>query len=222
MKRLFFFFIVCIFNMTNANSQGSVSFIDKDFIYSSARDPEIDSMLSNSEACKKLSPQEKETIYWINFVRKEPKRFNSEILTPFLKQFPEVKSSYSRSLLHELSSIPPAPVLLPHKKLNEVAAKHAKDLGSTGSTISHSSSYGASFQERMNQAGLTNCVAENVYEGKQQALQAIIFLLIDNGVKNLGHRKNILSPDNKYIGLSFYPIKNKKSFYFLVQNFLCE
>lgn len=221
MKRLCLLFIVIAFQFS-AKSQGSVQFTDKEFIFSSSRDKDIDSILLEQEGYKKLSAEEKEVIYWINYVRKYPKKFNTEILTPFLKQFPEVKSSYTQSLSHELSSASSLPILLPLQKLNAVALKHAKDLGSSGSGISHYSSSGASFQQRMNDAGLTSCVAENVYEGKQDPLQSVIFLLIDNGVKNLGHRKNLLSDANKYIGISFYPVKNKRSYYFLVQNFLCE
>lgn len=221
MKRFILLFIVTIVYCA-AQGQGSVSFQDKDFIFSISRDQSIDSALSLQSAYKSLSKEEKEVIYWINYVRKHPQQFYAEVLKPFLEQFPEIKSSYSKSLIGELQSSSPLHILLPAEKLNTVAARHAKDLGSTGSSISHSSSNGASFQERMNKAGLTNCIAENVYEGKQEGLQSIIFLLIDNGVKSLGHRKNILSKSNKTIGVAFYPIKNRSPFHFLVQDFSCE
>ncbi|MBX2925822.1 MAG: CAP domain-containing protein [Chitinophagaceae bacterium] len=221
MKRLCLLFIVIAFQFS-AKSQGSARFTDKEFIFSSPRDKSIDSILQEQEGYKNLTAEEKEVIYWINYVRKHPKKFNTEILALFLKQFQEVKGSYAQSLSSELSSAPSLPILLPLQKLNTVASKHARDLGSSGSGISHYSSSGASFQQRMKEAGLTSCVAENVYEGKQEPLQSVIFLLIDNGVKNLGHRKNLLAASNKYIGISFYPIKNKRPYYFLVQNFLCE
>ncbi|MGN6493844.1 MAG: CAP domain-containing protein [Agriterribacter sp.] len=221
MKRFVLLIIVTSFYFTS-QAQGSVSFQDKDFIFSLSRDESIDSILSLQPAYKTLSREEKEIVYWVNYVRKQPRLFCNEVLLPFLKQFPEVKSSYSKSLVSELQALKPSNIMLPSEKLNTVASRHAKDLGSTGSSISHSSSHGMSFQERMNKAGITNCVAENVYEGKQQALQAVIFLLIDNGVRNLGHRKNILAKDNKAIGVAFYPIKNRNPFYFLVQDFSCE
>lgn len=222
MKRILFLIIVSL-STTSGFSQGSVSFQDKEFIHSAERDRALDSLLSDpSSAAESLSTEEREAIYWINYVRKQPGKFYQEILAPFLKQFPEVKSSYSKSLATDLLNAPSLPVLLPSDKLNIVASSHARDLGSTGSRISHSSSKGASFQERMNKAGLTNCVAENIYEGRREALESVIFLLIDQGVNNLGHRKNILSKTNKFIGVSFYPIKNRTPFYFLVQDFSCD
>jgi len=46
--------------------------------------------------------------------------------------------------------------------------------------------------------------------------------LIDHGVKNVGHRKNILDANMKRVGVSFYPIKSRNPMYFLVQDFSCE
>lgn len=221
MKRFFLFFIVLCYSLF-VSGQGSITFTDKDFILSPSRDKSIDSVLILQPAYKTLSHEEREAVYWINYVRKHPQKFSKEVLNPFLSQFPEVKNSYSKSLLEELQNSISLQYILPAEKLNTVAFKHAKDLGSKGASISHSSTNGDSFQKRMQKAGLVNCIVENVFEGRNDALQSIIFLLIDNGVKSLGHRKNILAPDSRFIGISFYPIKNKNPLHFLVQDFSCE
>jgi len=220
-KRFCFTFIASLI-IAFSYSQGSVKFTDKPFILNIERDTAIQSFLNKQQDFAGLSSEEKELLYWLNYVRQKPADFNRKVLDPFLKQFPEVKNAYSRSLAKTLSAMNGVAPLSPATKLQRVAAAHAKDLGSKGLSLSHSSSSGASFQQRMEAAGLANCVSENIYEGKLNALETVIFLLIDNGVKSLGHRKNILDPDARFVGVSFYPVKNRAPYYFSVQDFTCE
>lgn len=220
-KRIAFTFIALFFCAISFG-QGSVTFTDKPFFYSVDRDSLIISFLEKQPSFLKLNKEEKELLYWLNYVRQKPGKFNDKILSLFLEQFPEVKSNYTRSLAKTLDQMQPIGLLQSSTKLNQVAFEHAKDIGSHGFSISHSSSYGESFRQRMEKAGLTNCVSENIYEGKMNVLETVIFLLIDKGVKNLGHRKNILDPSARFVGVSFYPIKNRSPYYFSVQNFTCE
>ncbi|HEX5024229.1 MAG TPA: CAP domain-containing protein [Agriterribacter sp.] len=221
MKRLILIFIVTLF-LDSAYTQGSITFSDKNFIIQEEKDLSIQNWIQTDSSYWQLNPQEKDVIYWINYVRKQPQQFYSNVLVPFLEQFPEIKSPYTKSLKSELLSGYSRPMLKSSYKLNKVAASHAQDLGSSGINISHSSSSGQSFQQRMTNAGLLDCISENIYEGRQDALIAIIFLLIDQGVKNVGHRKNMLDPDMKFIGVSFSPIKKNPSHAFMVQDFSCE
>jgi len=203
-------------------SQGSIRFTDKPFVLSIEPDAAIQSFINKQASSAILSREEKELLYWLNYVRQKPGDFNRKVLDPFLKQFPEVKNAYSRSLIKTLSAMTGVELLTPTTRLQQIAAAHAKDLGSKGLSLSHSSSSGDSFQQRMETAGIANCVSENIYEGKLNALETVIFLLIDNGVKGLGHRKNILDPDARFVGVSFYPVKNRAPYYFSVQDFTCE
>lgn len=221
-KRFTFLFIIYSIGFyLKTTAQGYISLVDKDFVYTHEKKQDILTGLDTIAAYHALSETEKEALYWINFVRIYPQQFNTDIVSPFLEQFPEVKSSYSKSLIAELNKATPAQLVIPQAKLNTIALTHAKDLGSSGHPISHNSSKGASFQQRMNTGGIFSCVAENIYEGKQRALESVLFLLFDNGVPNLGHRKNILDKNMNAIGIAFYPIKGKKDMYYAVQNFYC-
>ena len=52
-----------------------------------------------------------------------------------------------------------------------------------------------------------NHVGENCSYGYERAIDIVISLLIDKGIKNLGHRNNILSPDFNSIGVAIRPHK---------------
>lgn len=221
MKR-FYASIIALSLYHYAVSQGSIILEDKPFNVTATSDTSLENLLLLQSEYNDLSHEEKEVVYWINLVRTQPRAFIKEILLPFLKQFPEAKSSYSQSLIKELNQQPSLPVLLPSSRLHHIAETHAKDLGQHQLPISHQSSRGESFQERMNRFGYFDCVSENVYEGKESGIFSVLFLLIDAGVKSLGHRKNILSPDVKYIGVSFHPIRGKERSFYLVQNFSCH
>lgn len=220
-KRFTLSIIVSLSFQLSARSQGSIVISQQDFVYDLAKDTAIENKLISLPGYKNLSLVEKETIYWMNFVRIKPSDFSEWIIKPFLKQFPEAKSSYSNSLIKTLEQMNPVKFITPQADLNRLAMSHSSDLGKTGANISHSSSRGESFQQRMNKAGITDCIAENVFEGREQALQSIIFLLIDKGVPNVGHRKNILDDNMHSVGLSFYPIKGKTGYFLQVQNFSC-
>ena len=221
MKRFTLTIIACLL-LTSVFSQGSIVLNDKPFIITPKRDTALDNWLEQIPAYVQLNAQEKEVIYWVNYVRKEPQRFSTAILTPFLEQFPEVKSHYTNSLIRDLSSLSSLTLLTPSAQLQDLAESHSKDLGSNSRSISHNSSSGKSFKERLNEFGYFECASENVYEGKKDGLQAVLFLLIDAGVQNLGHRKNILDSNMKYTSASFSLITGRLHHHFMVQNFSCK
>lgn len=220
-KRLLFLFIVLIF-VSSSYSQGSITLRDTQFNISVKKDEKLQQALDSNAYYHKLDAYQQEAIYWLNYVRLYPRLFHDNVLTPFLQQFPEAKSAYSKSLSADLLNMKPAGILIPDERLTKVAAEHASDLGKHGAGISHNSTSGLSFQQRMNKAGYYSNVAENIYEGKRSPLEAILFLLIDTGVKSVGHRKAILSNDLKYVGVSFYPIRGRNNMFFLVQDFSGE
>lgn len=221
MKRFLFIIIVSL-HCAPSFSQGSIVLNDKPFIIAPVKDSALANWLNDYPAYTQLATEEREIIYWVNYVRQNPQQFSDDILLPFLEQFPEAKSSYTRSLINELGNRSPVPPLIPSKKLNAVAGSHAMDLGTHRRSISHHSSKGESFKERLKKFGDFECASENVYEGKEDGLQAVLFLLIDAGVQNLGHRKNILDPGMKYTGVSFFPVNGRDTRVFMVQDFSCN
>lgn len=221
MKRFTLIIIVSLFHLFGF-SQGSIVLTDKPFLLDTPGDTALTNWLNTYPEYSTCSKEEREAIFWINLARSKPKLFVHNILVPFLEQFPEVKNSYTRSLISDLSALEPLNLLAPSASLIQIAGTHAKDLGANQRVISHNSSKGLSFRERMNRAGYIECISENIYEGKENGLFSVLFLLIDTGVKSLGHRKNILDPQMKYIGVSFYPVKGKKDIYYSVQNFSCK
>jgi len=50
-------------------------------------------------------------------------------------------------------------------------------------------------------------VGENCSYGYERAIDIVLTLLIDEGIKNLGHRNNILGPDFNSVGVAIRPHK---------------
>ncbi len=194
---------------------------DKPFALSLARNKAIDSFLSKSPSFKDFSTEEQSVFYWVNYLRNDPSGFKTQVILPFLTLFPEANTNYAKSLLKELDSQLPLKLIEPSSFLGKETSKHAKDLALKQKTISHSSSDGRSFQQRMNDAQVSNCAGENILEGKKDALKSIIMLLIDQGVPDKGHRKALLNPDFNLMACSIYPKKNADTF-IQVQLFSCR
>ena len=94
--------------------------------------------------------------------------------------------------------------------LTIAAQRHADDMSKNNFT-GHNSSDGSTLSDRINKIGekpkYGNFVwGENIggdfsYKERNHALNSVKGLLIDDGVKSRGHRKNLLSPDFTYIGI---------------------
>ncbi|PWU01891.1 MAG: hypothetical protein C5B52_06390 [Bacteroidetes bacterium] len=198
-----------------------VSLEDKDFKPDIALDTSIQNWLNSFPEYKNLSIEEQNVYYWVNFMRKDPKRFSSLVLTPFLQEFKVMDNADSRSLKVDLQTNSTLKPLRPNSALIKTASVQAADLGQNGRTISHNSTGGKSFGDRMKEAGIQKCAFENIYSGKKDALEAILLLLIDSGVPNKGHRKALLNADVTSMGASFAPFRAQQNFV-LVQDFSCD
>ncbi len=204
-----------------AYGQGVIVLQDKSFVYKDNRDTAVWNRLAANSAFQSLSTMEQEFFYWSNLMRKNPALFSEMVLKEFLIQFPEANSAESRSLITDLKDIKtPLPFLLPDEGLIRMAKTHAADLKNRGGIISHQSSSGKSFVDRIKEIGGYRCGAENVFVGTPQALDALILLLIDKGVRDKGHRKNLLDQNFTLMGASF--VETGKSKAVLVQDFGCK
>ena len=190
---------------------------DKDFKVSRVPDTVVLSPLERNPAFRSLSQLEQDVIYWMNVVRKDPSKFYSTWVLPFIAQFPQAKGSDFKSLSGEMKAA--LPLFEPQALLNKTAKGHAQDIVSGKIGFVHAGIGGKSFEQRMKDAGIVNCAGENMLEGKGDGLVAVILLLIDKDVRGHGHRKLILHPSLNTIGVSFIPWKKN---YILVQDFSCK
>lgn len=141
----------------------------------------------------------------LNHVRTRPQQFLKEQVEPYLDKNQLTRNSYAKSLVKELKATKKMQALQLSKPLTEVARIHAMDMGKKGLT-GHDSSNGTPFHERVRKhSKAKGMIAENCSYGYDQALDIVMSLLIDDGIKSLGHRKNILEPKYKWVGIAIEP-----------------
>lgn len=217
----FFISLLFLCSFVLGFSQGTTVLQDKPFLYKDSRDTSIWNRLSSSSSFLILSEQEQKFYYWTNLLRKNPAKFNEMVVQEFLKQFPEVNSADAKSLIAELKRSPTnLSFLNPDDGLFKMASTHATDLKKRNGIISHQSASGKNFVQRIKEQGAYKCGAENLFAGSPDPLEALVLLLIDQGVKNKGHRRNLLDPTFTLMGASFKSINAKKVV--LVQEFGCK
>lgn len=164
-----------------------------------------------------LSPIEKEIILEINRFRSNPAKYANDYIAPLAKyyekkilHYPNDKSIRTQEgvkALHEcvrvLNNATAQPIMQPNEALTKAAKDHQKDQSKTGKT-GHTGSDRSDLKQRIERYGEWQVrIAENIAYGNSSARQVIIFLLIDDGVKSRGHRKNLLHPAYKTVGVAY-------------------
>jgi uncharacterized protein YkwD len=151
--------------------------------------------------------KEKEVLKLLNLVRTNPKGFIKSHVNDYLKSNTMTQNSYAKSLITDLKKTEKMSVLQFSDPLTKVARMHAVDMGESG-TVGHTSSDGTSFSDRLrNEAKARGTIAENCDYGNNEPLHIVMSLLIDDGIKSLGHRKNILEPSFRWVGIAIEPHK---------------
>ncbi len=146
--------------------------------------------------------REDEVLKILNMVRTNPQGFLKSHVNAYLEENDLTKNSYARSLITDLKKCAAMSELNTSKALNKVAQMHALDMGKRG-TVGHTSSDGTPFSERLRKKGKAGgMIAENCDYGNEEPLDIVMALLIDDGIKSLGHRKNILEPTYRWIGIA--------------------
>ncbi|WP_319503087.1 CAP domain-containing protein [uncultured Draconibacterium sp.] len=175
-----------------------------------------DRTLNTAADVNYLSELEKEVVYEINLFRSNPSAYAEKYIDPLAKYYDKkilyypgdkpilTKEGVSalRECLRALKNASPAPVLYPDKLLTQAADDHQKDQAKTGKT-GHIGKNGSNSKIRIERYGKWQVrIAENIAYGNTSARQIVIFLLIDDGVKNRGHRDNLLQTDFKNVGVA--------------------
>ena len=214
---LFFLFLFPV----HGSSQAYFKLTDKQFYYDCPRDTVINDWIKAESRGRVLTLEETTFFYWVNFVRKNPISFRDFILVPFISQFPEVEGDESQTLLNDLSNADEKDMLRLSSALTSLSRDHAKDLVYRKGKLTHNSRMGFSFSQRVKSAGILGCAAENLYTGKNDALLALLMLLLDLGLDPPGHRINIFNAAYKSMSVVIATIPNTGQVV-LVQNFGCN
>lgn len=163
-----------------------------------------------------LTSFEKEIILEINKLRSDPARYATEFIAPLAKQYKQKLLYYPGDMplltqegvsalnecIRELKRQSPLHPLYPDYKLTKAARDHVKDQSKTGRT-GHIGSDRSGMRDRIERYGTWQTrIAENIAYGGNSARQIIIYLLIDDGIRDRGHRENFLNPELKIVGVA--------------------
>ena len=176
---------------------------------------EINALNTASEAGY-LSPLEKEIILEINKLRSDPARYAEDFITPLAKKYDRrllyypgdqpILTKEGVNALYEcvrdLKRQQPLSIIYPSEGLTRAARDHVNDQSKTGQT-GHQGSDRSNMRNRLERYGQWQVrIAENIAYGGKTAQQIVIYLLIDDGVHDRGHRKNFLNPDFRMVGVA--------------------
>jgi len=163
-----------------------------------------------------LSPIEKEIIFEINLFRSNPSDYAKNYIEPLnrfykgkILKYPGDKNLITKEgvralneCVRELKRANPLPLIYPSSGLTKAARDHVNDQSETGKT-GHMGNDHSDSKERIERYGTWDVrIAENIAYGAKSARQVIIYLLVDDGVYNRGHRENLLQPEFKMAGVS--------------------
>jgi uncharacterized protein YkwD len=145
-----------------------------------------------------LTGMEKDVIWILNMVRRDPQLFLRTVMLNPKSEFyqnPKYRNSYYTSLVKDLQKLKPnRKPLYPNQKLYLSAFCHALNSGKEG-YVGHDRKWGCK----------TSFRGECCSYGFDDALDIIMQLLIDDGVPSLGHRSICLSTTYDELGVSIQP-----------------
>jgi len=170
--------------------------------FSQRWNPETLEKANTAKDEKYLMEDEKLVIYYTNLARIDGPLFADTYLKWYMDSTQKKSNNYTRTLFKDLKKTIDLPPLQSQKDLFDAAKAHAIKSGKSG----HEGHKG--FKNRFKPLMTTyNYVGENCYYGQDEPLLIVIKLLIDEGVEDLGHRHNMLSPDFNSVGVSIKPHK---------------
>lgn len=113
----------------------------------------------------------------------------------------EGKAAYEEAIefLHRQK---PVDKLIENQKLSQACNDHLNDIGPKG-LCSHDGSDGSNPSDRIEKycEWELGC-SENIDFGSMTAEDVVISLVVDDGIPERNHRKNLFNPENKYIGVA--------------------
>lgn len=162
-----------------------------------------------------LSPLEKDVLREINFARTQPEKY-ADVLEG-MKSYYEgklFKRPNEETVLTEegiagvaeavrfLRNVKPVAPLVPSRGLSLAARDHVREQGPRGA-IGHRSRDGSTISDRLKRYGdWQTGIAENISYGESQARMIVAVWIIDDGVRDRGHRGNLFNAALKFAGIA--------------------
>ncbi len=150
-----------------------------------------------------LSDSEKVLIYMLNLARMDPKLFCKTVLKEYGEEHfvnPN-DEQYYKTLVKELMTIKPLPLLMPDSLCYVSATCHATTSSSTG--------YVGHDRQTPECKELEHFYAECCQYNLDRPLDIIVSLMVDQNVASLGHRRTLLSSYTR-LGVSIIAHPEKK------------
>ncbi|MFO7999246.1 MAG: CAP domain-containing protein [Bacteroidales bacterium] len=173
-------------------------------------------MLNTGSDNAYLSDEEKNMILAMNLIRHDPEKYAEMFVGPAISyyrgteyHFPGRKQvlmtregvAPARELYLQLASRSSLPLFYPSEGMSRAAGKHAREQSRTGLT-GHGGQGG--MQARIEREGQwSGRIAENIAYGNPSAHEAILGLMIDDGVPGRGHRDNMLNETFRLVGVAW-------------------
>ncbi len=170
-------------------------------------DPDVIRSLHTGTGIGYLTEEEQKVVLFMNMARFDGPLFASTFLDAYVEENSVEKSSYLRSLYKDLKKKSGLVSFQVEGDLTSVAQGHADLSGRTGH-VGHKN-----FDKRFAplRGNPYTAWAENCSYGYKDAVDIVISLLIDEGIKGVGHRLNILNEEFNSVGLAIYPHKTYKT-----------
>ena len=106
-----------------------------------------------------------------------------------------------------------------NKYAYKAAKKHGLDVVKNGVT-KHKGTDGSQPKDRLERYGFPFFSgAENIVIGKTNPFEVVFQMLIDDGVKSRGHRKNVLNPAHRCCGISYAQHRDRGAVYIITYAF---
>lgn len=170
------------------------------------------SVLDTARDVEYMDDIEKDVVLEMNMARTNPKKYAELYIEPRTKKFNgkiyggNLQTNEGVAVVNEcikfMNNQKSLSVLLPSKGLTLAAKDHANTQSLTDKT-GHTGTDGSDPFKRMKKYGLYTTAGENISYGSKTAREIVVSLLIDDGVKSRGHRKNIMNKDFKTTGIGF-------------------
>jgi uncharacterized protein YkwD len=172
-------------------------------------------ILNTASNANYLSDVEKNMVLAHNLIRHNPVKYAELYVAEYMTYFKGNEFHYPgvnvimltqegispvRELYRELKKAKPLPLMYPSRKLSKAAESHASYQSRNGQ-LGHDGQGG--MRARIEKQGKWEImIGENIAYGNWSAHDAIIGLMIDDGVPDRGHRINILKENFRVVGVA--------------------